>query len=48
MSVAVVHKQKLVMAKGFGYADVKNNISSTENTPYNLASCTKPIAAIIY
>jgi len=47
MSVAVVHKQKLVLARGFGYADLKNQVSATENTPYNLASCTKPIAAVI-
>jgi CubicO group peptidase (beta-lactamase class C family) len=46
MSVAIVHKQKLVLARGFGYADLENHIPATENTPYNLASCTKPIAAV--
>jgi CubicO group peptidase (beta-lactamase class C family) len=47
MSVAVVHKQKVILARGFGYADLKNHIPATENTPYNIASCTKPIAAVI-
>jgi CubicO group peptidase (beta-lactamase class C family) len=47
MSVAVVHKQKVIVARGFGYADLENEIPATENTPYNLASCTKPIAAVV-
>lgn len=47
MSVAVVRKQAVVLAQGFGFADVENGIPATENTPYNIASCTKPIAAVI-
>ncbi|UCC29362.1 MAG: serine hydrolase [Phycisphaerales bacterium] len=47
MSVAVVRKQKVVFAQGFGYADLENRIPATENTPYNIASCTKPFAAVL-
>ncbi|MBN2415446.1 beta-lactamase family protein [bacterium] len=46
MSVAIVHNQKLVYARGFGYADLEHRVPATEHTPYNLASCTKPIAAV--
>lgn len=47
MSVAVLHKQKLLVAKGYGFSDLTNQIPASKNTPYNLASCTKPIAAIV-
>ena len=47
MSVAVLEKQEIVFAKGFGYADIENQISATENTPYNIASLTKPFGATV-
>jgi CubicO group peptidase (beta-lactamase class C family) len=47
MSAAVVRDQKVVYARGFGYADLQNQVLATEHTPYNLASCTKPIAAVV-
>jgi CubicO group peptidase (beta-lactamase class C family) len=47
MSIAVLHNQELGLARGFGFADLENRVPATENTPYNLASCTKPIAAVI-
>jgi CubicO group peptidase (beta-lactamase class C family) len=46
-SAAIVHDQQLVWAKGFGYADLENSIAATPNTPYRLASVTKPIAATL-
>lgn len=45
MSVAVLKEQKIVFAKGFGYADIEKQIPATENTPYNIASLTKPFGA---
>jgi CubicO group peptidase (beta-lactamase class C family) len=45
LSVAVLQGQEVVFARGFGYSDVENRIPATENTPYYIASCTKPIAA---
>ena len=39
MSVAVLHKQQVVLARGFGYADIENKMPATENTPYNIAFC---------
>jgi CubicO group peptidase (beta-lactamase class C family) len=47
MSVAVLQGQEVVFARGFGYADVENEIPATENTPYHIASLTKPFAAAI-
>lgn len=47
MSAAIVQDQDLVWAKGFGYADLENGAEATPNTPYHLASLTKPFAAIV-
>ena len=47
LSIAVVRGQEVVFAQGFGYADVENEIPATENTPYYIASCTKPFAATV-
>ncbi len=32
ISVAVLHKQQVVLARGFGYADIENKMPATENT----------------
>ena len=47
LSVAVLQRQEVVFARGFGYADFENQILATENTPYYIASCTKPFAAAV-
>lgn len=47
MSAAVVSDQELVWASGFGYADLENQRSASPDTPYGLASVTKPIAATV-
>jgi CubicO group peptidase (beta-lactamase class C family) len=47
MSAAVVMDQKLVWAKGFGYADLENKIEATPDTAYHLASVTKTLAATL-
>jgi len=46
-SAAVVKDQELVWAEGFGYADLENKVEATPDTPYLLASVTKPIAATL-
>ncbi|MFQ5796391.1 MAG: serine hydrolase domain-containing protein [Candidatus Bipolaricaulia bacterium] len=46
-SAAIVKDQQLVWAKGFGYADLENQIEAAPDTPYRLASVTKPFAAIL-
>jgi CubicO group peptidase (beta-lactamase class C family)/uncharacterized membrane protein len=47
MSVAVVQDQEVIFAQGFGYADLENQILATPDTPYGLASVTKPVAAVL-
>jgi CubicO group peptidase (beta-lactamase class C family) len=47
MSAAVVKDGQLVWAHGFGYADIENGIPATAETPYHLASVTKPFAALV-
>lgn len=47
MSVAVVKDQKVLWAKGFGYADLEKKIPATEHTPYHLASLTKTFASTV-
>ena len=47
MSVAVVHKQAVVLARGFGVVDLAKGIEATENTPYPIASITKTFASAV-
>ncbi len=46
-SAAIVKDQKVLWARGFGYADVENKIPATEHTPYHLASLTKTFASTV-
>src|ERR687897_1139479 len=46
-SAAIVKDQKVIWAKGFGYADVENKIPATEHTAYHLASLTKTFGSTI-
>ena len=47
MSVAVVHKQAVVSARGFGVVDIAKGIEATETTPYPIASITKTFASAV-
>ena len=47
LSAAIVHKQEVIWARGFGYADLKTQTPATAETPYRLASVSKPFAAIL-
>lgn len=40
-SVAIVEKNKIIYAKGFGYRDYENKIEADENTLYAIGSCSK-------
>ena len=46
-SAAIVKNQKVIWAKGFGFADVENKVPATEHTAYHLASLTKTFASTI-
>jgi CubicO group peptidase (beta-lactamase class C family) len=47
LSAAVVKDGQLVWARGLGLADVENRIPAAPETPYHLASVTKPFAALV-
>jgi CubicO group peptidase (beta-lactamase class C family) len=47
MSLAVLHKQAVILARGFGLVDVASGIKATETTPYPIASITKTFAAAV-
>ena len=47
MSVAVLEQHNVIIAEGFGYADIENKIPATADTPYNIASLTKTFGAAI-
>ncbi|HEX8474964.1 MAG TPA: serine hydrolase [Pyrinomonadaceae bacterium] len=47
LSAAIVKNQKVVWARGFGFADVEAKIPANEHTPYHLASLTKTFASTI-
>ena len=47
VAVAVVEKNKVIFAKGFGYRDVENKLPVTEQTQFAIGSCTKAFTASI-
>ncbi|MEA1896630.1 MAG: serine hydrolase [Bacteroidota bacterium] len=44
-AVAVVEKNKIIYARGFGYRDFENKIPVTPNTLFAIGSCTKAFTA---
>ena len=47
LSVAVVKDQSVLLALGLGYADAELRILTTADTPYDIASVTKPLSAVV-
>jgi CubicO group peptidase (beta-lactamase class C family) len=47
LAVAVVRDGRVVLARGYGWADVEARRPATEHTPYNIASVTKPISGVL-
>ena len=47
LSAAVVQDGRVVWAGAFGYADVEHRVPATPDTPYEIASVSKPIGATL-
>jgi CubicO group peptidase (beta-lactamase class C family) len=47
IAAGILKNETLVWAEGIGYADLENKIAVTPNTPFRLASVSKPFAAVI-
>ncbi|MEJ2188737.1 MAG: serine hydrolase, partial [Acidobacteriota bacterium] len=45
LSIAIVHDQEIVWAKGYGFADLKTKTPATPSTVYRLGSITKLFTA---
>jgi CubicO group peptidase (beta-lactamase class C family) len=46
-AVAVVEKDKIIYAKGFGYRDYENKIAVTPNTLFAIGSCSKAFTSAV-
>ncbi len=47
VAAGIIKNQKLIWAKGIGYADIENKIPTSPTTLYRLASTSKPFAAVL-
>ncbi len=47
LAIAIVRDTTIVLATGLGYADLARRIAVTPATPFNIASVTKPISAVV-
>lgn len=45
VSIAIEHKGELLVARGFGFADLENQVPATEHTVYRIGSVTKQYTA---
>jgi CubicO group peptidase (beta-lactamase class C family) len=41
LAIAIVKKDSVILAKGYGYRDYMNKLPVTENTDFPIASCSK-------
>jgi CubicO group peptidase (beta-lactamase class C family) len=46
-AVAVVEKNKIIYAKGFGYRDYENKLPVTPNTQFAIGSCSKAFTSML-
>jgi CubicO group peptidase (beta-lactamase class C family) len=47
LAMVLLRDTTVVLARGFGFADVERRIPVTPETPFNLASVAKPISAVV-
>ncbi len=47
LSAAIVQDGRLAWSRGFGWADIEKKLPARPDTPYRLASVSKPLAAIL-
>jgi len=47
VAAGIIKNQKLIWAKGIGYADIENKVPTDPTTLYRLASTSKPFAAVL-
>jgi CubicO group peptidase (beta-lactamase class C family) len=47
LAVVVLRDTTVVLARGFGFADLERRVPVTPDTPFNIASVSKPISAVV-
>jgi CubicO group peptidase (beta-lactamase class C family) len=47
LSAAVVRDGRVIFKRGFGFANLEKRVRATPETPYNIASVSKPISAVV-
>lgn len=47
LAVVILRGTSVILARGFGYADLERAVSVTPETPFNIASVAKPISAVV-
>lgn len=47
LALVILRDTTVVLARGFGYADLKRAVPVTPETPFNIASVTKPVSAVV-
>jgi CubicO group peptidase (beta-lactamase class C family) len=47
LAVVILRDTTVLLARGFGFADVERQISVTPETPFNIASVSKPMSAVV-
>jgi CubicO group peptidase (beta-lactamase class C family) len=47
MGIAIVHKDKLIYSKGYGFRDIEKKLPATETTVFPIASNTKLFTAVV-
>ncbi|MFL5542356.1 MAG: serine hydrolase domain-containing protein, partial [Longimicrobiaceae bacterium] len=47
LAMVILRDTTVVLARGFGYADVERRVPVTPETPFNVASVAKPISAVV-
>jgi CubicO group peptidase (beta-lactamase class C family) len=47
LSAVVVKDEKVIFARGFGFANLERRVRTTPDTPFNIASVAKPISAAV-
>lgn len=47
LAVVVLRDTTVVLSRGFGYADVERRVPVTPETPFDVASVSKPVSAVV-
>lgn len=47
LAIAILRDTTIVLARGLGYADTERQIAVTPDTPFDIASVTKPLSAVV-